>query len=116
MKVAVSKLLVMGLGLLWPAVVQAQFTFTTNNGAITITGYAGSGGVVAIPDTINGYPVTSIGDFALFRKNNLTGVGIPSSVTNIGTGAFALSTNLNSIVIPGSVISLGDHVFDGCAG
>jgi len=24
-----------------PAVVQAQFTFTTNNGAITITGYTG---------------------------------------------------------------------------
>jgi len=25
-----------------PAVVQAQFSYTTNNGAITITGYTGS--------------------------------------------------------------------------
>jgi len=47
-----------------PAAVQAQFTYTTNNGTITITGYAGSGGVgaVTIPGTINGLPVTSIGN------------------------------------------------------
>ena len=35
-----------------PAVVQAQFNYTTNNGTITITGYAGPGGDVTIPDTI----------------------------------------------------------------
>jgi len=33
--------------LMRPAVVQAQFTFTTNNGAITITGYTGAGGAVS---------------------------------------------------------------------
>jgi hypothetical protein len=48
-----------------PAVVQAQdYTYTTNNGAITITGYAGSGGAVTIPRTIDGRPVTSIGGSA----------------------------------------------------
>jgi Tfp pilus assembly pilus retraction ATPase PilT len=40
--------------LMLPGVVQAQFNFTTNNGAITIIGYTGSGGAVTIPDTING--------------------------------------------------------------
>ena len=44
-----------------PAVVQAQFTFTTNNGTITITRYNGFGGAVTIPDTTNGLPVTGIG-------------------------------------------------------
>jgi hypothetical protein len=44
-----------------PAVVQAQFTYTTNNGTITITKYTGPGGVVDIPATINGLPVTCIG-------------------------------------------------------
>src|ERR1019366_359508 len=34
-----------------PAAVQAQFTYTTNNGTITITGYTGTGGAVTIPDT-----------------------------------------------------------------
>ena len=45
-----------------PAVVQAQYTYTTNNGAITITGYTGPGGAVTIPSMTNGLPVTSIGD------------------------------------------------------
>ena len=48
-----------------PAAVQAQFTYTTNNGSITITGYTGQGGAVTIPDTINGLPVTDIGRYAL---------------------------------------------------
>jgi Tfp pilus assembly pilus retraction ATPase PilT len=47
-----------------PAVVHAQFTFATSNGAVTITGYTGSGGDVTIPDTVNFLPVTSIGDTA----------------------------------------------------
>jgi hypothetical protein len=38
-----------------PAAVQAQdFTYETNNGAITIIGYNGTNNVVTIPDTVNG--------------------------------------------------------------
>ena len=47
-----------------PACLYAQFDYITNNGAITITGYTGSDGVVAIPSTMAGLPVTSIGDWA----------------------------------------------------
>ncbi len=43
-----------------PVQVQAQFTFTTNAGAITITGYTGPGGVVVIPSTTNSLPVTGL--------------------------------------------------------
>ena len=50
------KLLPLLLLLALPAAVQAQYTDTTNNGTITITGYTGSGGAVTIPDTINGLP------------------------------------------------------------
>ena len=61
-----QSLLLLAVLLMMPAAVQAQFTYTTNNGTITITGYAGSGGVgaVTIPGTINGLPVTSIGEYA----------------------------------------------------
>ncbi|HEY5041518.1 MAG TPA: hypothetical protein VIK53_05890 [Verrucomicrobiae bacterium] len=38
-----------------PVVVQAQFAFTTNNGAITITKYTGNAAAVTIPSTTNGY-------------------------------------------------------------
>jgi Integrase core domain len=37
---------------------------TNDDNTITITGYTGSDGAVVIPDTTNGYPVTSIGDGA----------------------------------------------------
>ena len=57
-----ARLLPLLLFLMLPAAVQAgDYTYTTNNGAITITGYTGPGGVVTIPSTINGVWVTSIG-------------------------------------------------------
>ena len=58
-------LLMLLLLLALPAVVVAQFDSTTNKGTITITGYTGSGGAVAIPGTINGLPVTDSGGGAL---------------------------------------------------
>jgi len=84
MKTPIKPLLSALLLLALPAAVHAQFTFTTNNGAITITKYTASGGDVIIPDTTNGYPVTSIGSTA-FEYAGLTSVTIPDSVTNLGT-------------------------------
>src|SRR5664279_3848997 len=81
-----------------PAVAQAQFTFTTNNGAITITGYTGPGWTVVIPSTTNGLPVTSIGNSAFYNKS-LTNVTIPSSVTSIGDEAFAACYALTAITV-----------------
>jgi hypothetical protein len=97
-----------------PAVVQAQFTFTTNNGAITITGYTGFGSTVVIPDAINGYPVTSIGSGAFVYRSDLWNVTIPNSVTNIGSAAFYDCTSLTSVTIGNGVISIGGHAFDSC--
>jgi len=97
---------------------RAQFTFTTNNGAITLTGYSGTGGNVVIPETTNGYPVTSIGDWAFFNNSNnssLTNVIIPMSVTSIGADAFDSCISLASISIPDSVTNIGDFAFYQCA-
>jgi hypothetical protein len=80
-----------------PAVL-AQFTYTTNNGAITITGYRGPGSVVTIPSATNGLPVTGIGDFA-FTFYAVTSVAIPNSVTNIGAYAFYDCTSLEAITV-----------------
>ncbi len=96
-----------------PALVQAQFTYTTNNGAITITGYSGSG-LVTIPSYINGYPVTSVGDRAFYNCTFVTGVIIPDAVTNLGYMAFCYCQKLSSITIPDGVTSMGDHVFEVC--
>ncbi len=65
---------------------------------------------VVMPSSINGVPVTTIGNGA-FYPNNLTSVVIPNSVTTIGVQAFS-SNNLTSVVIPNSVTTIGDYAFE----
>ena len=95
-----------------PAVVQAQFNYTTNNGTITITGYTGSGGAVTIPSTITGLPVTSIGDYAFTYCSNLTSVTIPNGY--IGIDAFSGCTSLTNVTMGNGVTSIGDRAFYEC--
>lgn len=90
---------------------QAQLTFSTNNGAITITGYTGSAGSLVIPSTTNGWPVTSIGDSAFYTNSSLTGVSIPNSVTNIGDYAFYECSSLSAVTMNNSVTSIGAWAF-----
>jgi hypothetical protein len=97
-----------------PAAVPAQFVYTTNSGAITITGYTGSGGAVTIPGMINGLPVTGIGEDAFYDCASLTGATIPNSVTSIGNTAFEACLNLASVTIPNSVTNIGYEAFGDC--
>jgi len=92
------------------------FTYTTTNGQIAITGYSGTSGAVNISGTINGLPVTSIGDNAFAYCQTLTIVTIPNSVTTIGVCAFGYCPRLTSVTIPNSVTSIGDEAFGSCSG
>jgi hypothetical protein len=107
--------LIAALLIFLPIVSEAQFTYTINNGAITITGYTGSGGAVTIPSTINGYPVTSIGEEAFYQCTWLTSVTIPNSVTSIGGGAFFYCFSLTSVTIGTNVTSIGIEAFYYCS-
>ena len=121
---AATKLLPLLL-LALPAVAQAQYfytnsygiwSYTPNTGPVTITGDTNIplNGVVVIPDTINGYPVTSIGNSAFYDLTSLTNVTIPNSVTNIGNSAFALCTGLKGVTIGTNVTSIGSFAFGAC--
>jgi hypothetical protein len=92
---------------------RAQLTYVTNNGTITITGYTGPAGAVTIPETINGLPVTTIGNSAFSNCATLTSIVIPACVTDIGPSAFSYS-GLMSVDIPDNVSSLGPAAFYGC--
>jgi BspA type Leucine rich repeat region (6 copies) len=133
-----TKILILLLAIA-PLAARAQFTFTTNSGAITITGYNPAAGLnVVIPASTNGYPVTaigtdafdglatitnvtipdsvtSIGDYAFENCHVLTSVTIPNSVTSIGQEAFVYCFGLTSVTIPNSVISIGDYAFFQCS-
>lgn len=96
---AACVVLVLWLFLNGDAFGQAQFTYTTNDGAITITGYVGSADLGDIPGTINGLPVTQIGNTAFVYGSKLTSISIPASVTNIGFDVFFGCTNLTNITV-----------------
>lgn len=83
-----------------------DFTYTTNAGQITITGYNGPGGNVTIPSTIDGLPVTAIGAAAFANRTNLTTVAIPASTRSIDVPAFQGTE--------GAFLSYG--AFGGCTG
>src|SRR6185436_9178727 len=86
-----------------PASVQAQFTYFTIDGGISITGYSGPGGDLTIPSTINGLPVNGIFSSAFLGKSSLTSVTIPDSVISIGDRAFSYCTSLTNVAIGNSV-------------
>ncbi len=95
---------------------QDQFNYTTNNGTLTITGYAGTGGDVSIPESIDGLPVTEIGTNAFYYATGLTNVTLPNSVTTIGGFAFSGCTGLRTILLPNSLTSIGGSAFSVCSG
>jgi hypothetical protein len=111
-----TRILPLLLLLILPAVAQAQFEYTVENGAVTITKYTGPGGDVVIPGTIEGLPVTSIGNWAFSDCTGLTSVTIPDSVIIIGREGFSGCTGLTSVTIPNSVTDIGIGVFSGCTG
>ena len=57
---------------------------------------------IAIPETVNGKKVTSIGYRAFYECAGLTGVTIPESVVNIEEGAFDRCTGLENVNYTGN--------------
>ncbi len=93
---------------------EGNFIYTVENGEATIIRYAGHDKVVVIPDTLGGYPVTTIGDRAFYYFRSITEITIPDSVTTIGASAFESCESLTEITIPDSVTTIGASAFDTC--
>ena len=63
---------------------------------VTITRYLGNDEEVEIPDTLGGFPVTAIGDFAFQQNLTLRRVIIPASVHTVGQSSFLGASNLET--------------------
>lgn len=91
-----------------------DFTYSVIDGSAVITGYTGNAQRVVIPDTLDGYHVTSIGEFAFNDCQTLTEVSFGDSLESIGSFAFYECTGLKSIAIPENVTTIGDWAFYAC--
>ncbi len=90
-----------------------DFNISSDGVTVTITGYTGIGGDVAIPESVYTLPVASIGDAAFYGCTNLTGITIPASVTNIGNAAFGSCSRLIGVYFQGNAPDIGDSAFGG---
>ena len=104
---------------------------------VEIVYYAGNDETVVIPDSIAGYPVTSIGTSAFAGNTTIKSVTISQNInwidsecfygctaleevnfigvpTDIMDGAFQNCTSLKSVDIPEGTINISKYAFNGC--
>lgn len=108
-----------------------------DDGTIEITAYTGTKTSLSVPDSINGYTVSRIGEFAFNGNSTILTINIPMTVksigayafantrirnikgaeglTNIEEGAFNGNSGLRKLIIPTGVISIGDAAFMSCS-
>ncbi len=115
---------------------QSMFTYTEQDGKLTITGVLGGHPRnLIIPEKIGGIPVVAIGESA-FLALDIDTVTLPNSLKVIGDGAFCDSTlkevnygtglqkigasafanckNLRAVVLPEGLIKIGEMAFINC--
>ena len=83
----------------------------TGKNECAFTRYEGKDRHFKIPETLENYTVTSIGDYAFSKNYYLTAVEIPATVKSIGEGAFFYCYNLSTVTIPDTVESIGEKAF-----
>ena len=87
-------------------------SYEITNGTVTITDCDTSFiGYMVLPDTIEGLPVTKIGERAFAGCRNLYKITLGNYVTTIGPKAFQ-NCNPLTIIIPASVTSIGYFAFE----
>lgn len=99
--------------------------FAAGEDALTINTYDGFAvvtacrqtayGVIDVPSTYNGLPVTQIGDGAFSDCNSITQVNIPDSIKKVGINAFESCVSLQKIIFAGSDCTLGESAFAHCS-
>ena len=93
--------------------VSPNLRYDIKDGMVTITGCVEKvSGELTVPATIEGKPVTSIGERAFFNFTFLTSITIPDSVTSIGD-SFSLCSYLTAVIFLGDAPKVGNDGFLG---
>ena len=95
----------------WDKIIPQGLEYRVDGQSVTITGYTGSATTLVIPLTIDGLPVTAIGDQA-FDGKALTNFTAPS-VISIGWAAFSGCRELVNVDFPAAT-TIGNFSFGFC--
>lgn len=90
------------------------YYYTIEEEGVCITGMAGVGSVLEIPERLDGLPVRKLGKKALLGCYALTKVRFPATVRELESWAMAQCRNLTTVVLPGEQIVFGNGVFEDC--
>lgn len=101
-----------------PATHAAWTTELNPDGSVTITGDCSAvvDGALNIPISLDGHPVTGIGNWAFSLCPTLNALNLPDGLVGIGDGAFSACTNLWAVILPASLLGMGSRAFQGCTG
>ena len=88
------------------------YTYTLNDGKITISGHRGEAETLYIPKIIDGISVSCIGREA-FKGATSVKIVIPDGVEKIDWFAFSNCTDLQSITLPKSITKIEYGAFNG---
>ena len=91
------------------------FTYKNSEKGIIITGLADKESVseIIIPDTIDGTPVTTIGEDAFYKCKNLKNVKLGKNVRYIENNSFAES-GITHINLEKNIKYIGNYAFEDC--
>lgn len=91
----------------------SEFVYGSNGSEIRINGFVGDSTEIVIPQSIDGIPVTMIGEKA-FAETKITSIYIPEGVKQIGSEAFYSCKSLHTVSIPSTLTELPKECFSGC--
>ena len=84
------------------------------DGTIRITSCQTKDVNLVIPDTIDGFTVTEIGESAFANQSSIQTIKFPAKLKQIGAKAFANCTGLTEVTLPDTIVGVGKYVFSGC--
>jgi PKD repeat protein len=85
------------------------FEYHIENGSAVITSYNGLENIITVPQTLNGFPVEVIDDYA-FSNRSILSVNISNSVKYINDYAFS-GNLISELTIPQGIVYIGSRAF-----
>ena len=91
-----------------------QYEYEEEFGGIVIDDYHGAGGIVVIPEKIDGIDVVRINDKAFVNNDTITAVKLSNTVREVGKQAFMNCSKMKIFISGESLKLLDQYTFNGC--